>query len=161
GPGAPTPTQSTGPPSLSRRIWSHAHTTTRCGVRSASVRLRAVPMMRPSERATATRTWVAPRSIPAIILQKGSHTDGGAVAVRIAYRADPGLLEDERCLHQRLDGRPQPLAQRGEAVSGPDRGSGIDLPVDQARLTQLLEPLAHHPLGQARNGTRKLGEARR
>ena len=39
--------------------------------------------------------------------------------------------------------------------------AGIDLAVDQARLTQLLEPLAHHPLGQARNGTRKLGEARR
>src|SRR5262249_5668215 len=67
GPGAPTPTPSSGPPSLSRRIWSVAHSTTLRGVRRASVQLRVVAMIRPSDLATATRTWVPPRSIPAII----------------------------------------------------------------------------------------------
>src|SRR5262252_4192815 len=155
GPGAPIPTHSTGPPSLSRRIWSVAHSTTRRGVRRASVRLRAVAMIRPSGHATATRTWVPPRSIPAIISRKGSYTGDAAVT------AGAALLEDERCLHQRFDGRPQLLAEGGEAVPGPDRWPGIDLAIDQASLTQLLETLAHHPLGEPGHSTRQLGEARR
>ena len=51
-------------------ICADAQSTTRRGVRRADVRFRLVPTIRPSARATATRTCVPPRSMPAIIDSK-------------------------------------------------------------------------------------------
>src|SRR5205823_11649413 len=50
-----------------RSISSAAHSTMRSGVRSSGVLVLKLAISRPSERASATRTWVPPRSIPASI----------------------------------------------------------------------------------------------
>src|SRR5439155_1595975 len=52
-------------------ISAAAHSTIACAVASSGVLVLTLANRRPSERASATRTWVPPRSIPASIARLG------------------------------------------------------------------------------------------
>src|SRR6266581_33553 len=105
---------------FSRRRWpsisSAAHSTMRSGVRSSGVLVLKLAINRPSERASATRTWVPPRSIPA------------SIAVRLSGQQ---LLAAERG---------QDLHRRAGAVEGVEVQAGH---AGLEQLDALLDAVTH------------------
>src|SRR2546422_10317746 len=114
GPGAPMALLRTFSRPRFRSISDAAHSTTRCGVPSSGVFVLKLAISWPSERASATRTWVPPRSMPASMACN--------VIARRAGSGSDQLLAPQR--GQDLDRRPCPV-------------EGVEVQPGYARFEQL------------------------